>query len=184
MRDLVLLIKRFYKPDWGDNWRERFSVDLINGQPGRELIYRRQRLVAQYLRVGFTEDGTWRTFSVRKDFAPAKKIQTEDDITASMVVPRESVRGLHPGVANPSVKFIKNCEYRLFQRPDDAIIRGYDKKTESDFSQARDVFLQLRADPPQRGHARWSTTRSASSSSPADAQDAQRVRRPRRNRTM
>ena len=134
VRDLVLLIKRFYKPDWGDQWRDRFSVDLINGQPGRQLIYRRQRLVAQYLRVGFTEDGNWRTFSVRKDFAPAKKIQTEDDISASMVVPSDRVQGLHPEVTNPSLKFIKNCEYRLFQRPDDAITRGYDKKTESDFS--------------------------------------------------
>lgn len=136
VRDLVLLIKRLYKPDWGDNWRERFSVDLINGQPGRQLIYRRQRLVAQYLRVGFAEDGTWRTFSLRKDFAPAKKIQTEDDISASLVVPANLVRGLNPAVTNPSLKFIKNCEYRLFQRPDDAIIRGYDKKTESDFSKA------------------------------------------------
>ncbi len=140
VRDLVLLIKRFYKPDWGENWRDRFSVDLINGQPGRQLIYRRQRLVAQYLRVGFSEDGTWRTFSVRKDFAPAKKIQTEDDISASLVVPHEAVRGLHPGVNNPSLKFIKNCEYRLFQRPDDAIIRGYDKKTESDFSKGGVFF--------------------------------------------
>ncbi len=39
-----------------------------------------------------------------------------------------------PNVTNPSLKFVKNCEYRLFQRPDDAITRGYDKKTESDFS--------------------------------------------------
>lgn len=134
VRDLVLLIKRFYKPDWGDNWRERFTVDLINGQPGRNLIYRRQRLVAQYLRVGFTESGTWRTFSLRKDFAPAKKIQTEDDISASIVVPKDGIEGLHPELPNPSLKFIKNCEYRLFQRPDDAIHRGYDKHTESDFS--------------------------------------------------
>jgi hypothetical protein len=140
VRDLVLLIKRLYKPDWGDNWRERFSVDMINGQPGRQLVYRRQRLVAQYLRVGFAEDGTWRTFSVRKDFAPAKKIQTEDDISAAMVVPRESIKGLHSGVDNPSVKFIKNCEYRLFQRPDDAITRGYDKKTEQDFSKGGMFF--------------------------------------------
>ncbi len=88
VRDLVFIIKRFYKPSWEkDDWRKRFSVDLINGQPGRELIYRRDRLVTQYLRVGFSEDGTWRTFSLRKDFAPAKKIQTEDDIIASMVVP-------------------------------------------------------------------------------------------------
>ena len=135
VRDLVFIIKRFHKESWGEDWRKRFTVDLINGQPGRQLIYRRQRLVTQYLRVGFTEDGTWRTFSIRKDFAPAKKIQTEDDISASMVVPHHSVPGLHPDVTNPSLKFVRNCEYRLFQRPDDAIIRGYDKRTESDFSQ-------------------------------------------------
>ena len=134
VRDLVFIIKRFYKPSWGSDWRKRFSVDLINGQPGRQLIYRRDRLITQYLRVGFAEDGTWRTFSIRKDFAPAKKIQTEDDISASMVVPHDAVPGLHPDVKNPSLKFVRNCEYRLFQRPDDAILRGYDKKTESDFS--------------------------------------------------
>ncbi len=140
VRDLVFIIKRFYKSDWGNDWRKRFTVDLINGLPGHELSYRRQRLVSQYLRVGFTEDDTWRTFGIRKDFAPAKKVQTEDDISASMVVPREAVSGLHPDVSNPSVKFVKNCEYRLFQRPDDAIIRGYDKKTESDFSQSGVFF--------------------------------------------
>lgn len=140
VRDLVFIIKRFYKPTWGDEWQQRFSVDLINGQPGRQLVYRRQRLITQYLRVGFSEDGTWRTFSIRKDFAPAKKVQTEDDISASMVLPRAAVAGLHPDVKNPSLKFVTNCEYRLFQRPDDAIIRGYDKKTESDFSQGGMFF--------------------------------------------
>ncbi|RYD19691.1 MAG: hypothetical protein EOP88_18005 [Verrucomicrobiaceae bacterium] len=134
VRDLVFIIKRFHKASWGSDWQKRFSVDLINGQPGRQLIYRRDRLVTQYLRVGFSEDGTWRTFSIRKDFAPAKKVQTEDDISAAMVVPNGSIEGVHPDVKNPSLKFIKNCEYRLFQRPDDAIHRGYDKKTESDFS--------------------------------------------------
>ena len=33
-----------------------------------------------------------------------------------------------------SVKLTKNCEYRLFQRPDDAIIPGYDKQTEKDMA--------------------------------------------------
>ncbi len=153
VRDLVLLVKRFYKPDWGDNWRERFSVDLINGQPGRNLIYRRQRLVVQYLRVGFAEDGTWRTFSVRKDFAPAKKIQTEDDISASMVVPNQGIEGLHPEFKDASLKFIKNCEYRLFQRPDDAIHRGYDKKAELDFSHRGMFFSNYEPIPRPQAQA-------------------------------
>ena len=140
VRDLVLLIKRFHKPTWGENWRERFAVDWIDGHPGNTLIYRRNRLETQYLRVGFAEDGTWRTFSLRSDFAPAKKIQTEDDISVSVVVPSDIVSHVYPNVTKPSLKFIKNCEYRLFQRPDDAIIRGYDEKTERDFSQGGMFF--------------------------------------------
>ena len=33
-----------------------------------------------------------------------------------------------------SVKLVKNCEFRLFQRPDDAVIPGYDKQTEQDMA--------------------------------------------------
>jgi len=153
VRDLVFIIKRVHQPDWGPDWRKRFTVDLINGRPGQELSYRRQRLVSQYLRVGFLEDDTWRTFGIRKDFAPAKKIQTEDDISASMVVPRGAVTGLHPDVMNESVKFVRNCEYRLFQRPDDAVIRGYDKKTESDFSHGGVFFSNYEPIPRQQAEA-------------------------------
>ena len=33
------------------------------------------------------------------------------------------------------MKFTNNCEFRLFQRPDEAVVRGYDKRAESDMSQ-------------------------------------------------
>ncbi len=39
-----------------------------------------------------------------------------------------------PADAKRSYKFAINCEYRLFQRPDDAIHRGLDKQTELDLS--------------------------------------------------
>ena len=133
--DIVLVVKRLYKPDWGEDWRNRFSVDVVNGEPGNELKYRDQKLITQYLRVGFEEDGSWRIFSLRKDFSPAAKIQTEDDISASVIVPASLVSHLDEGFDdNRSLKFIINCEYRLFQRPDEAIHRGYDKTTEKDFS--------------------------------------------------
>lgn len=135
VKELVFIVKRFYKEDWGTNWRERFHVDLINGTGGNELRYRDQKLMTQYLRIGFTADGAWRTFGLRKDFYPAQKIQTEDDITASTILPADKVKGLNPLQKEPSVKFVENCEFRLFQRPDDAIIRGYDKKTEWDMAQ-------------------------------------------------
>ncbi|MFP4540941.1 MAG: hypothetical protein ACLFR7_04880 [Opitutales bacterium] len=127
IKEFILLVKRFYKPDWGENWRERFSVDIINGIAGHELKYRNAKLIASYLRVGYDTKHNWRVFGLRKDFAPAAKVQMEDDITASVVVPTHLLEGLPPSAkGHPSVKFTYNCEYRLFQRPDDAIIRGYD----------------------------------------------------------
>ncbi len=136
IRDLVLLLKRLYKSEWGDNWRTHFSVDTINARPGHELKHGTEKLLTHYLRVGYTAEGGWRTFTLRSDFFPADKIQTEDDITASAVAPAIQVPGLPAWVTEPSLKFVHNCETSLFQRPDDAIVRGYDRRTERDFGRA------------------------------------------------
>ena len=176
VKELVFVVKRFHKAEWGKNWREHFSVDIVNGVPGNELKCDNRKLSTTYLRVGFDTDGAWRVFSLRKDFHPAKKLQQEDDISASVVVPPHTVRishassGLPPAAgvdksegelptpsagvtafldrgafavaphASRSLKFVQNCEYRLFQRPDDAVHRGYDKQTESDFAQPGNFF--------------------------------------------
>ena len=141
VKELVFVVKRFYKPEWGADWRGHFSVDIINGTPGNELKCDNKMLVTNYLRVGFDADGAWRTFGLRKDFHPAVKVQMEDDITASTVVPAEHLENLPEGVdQNLSVKFVQNCEQRLFQRPDDAILRGYDKQAENDFVQPENFF--------------------------------------------
>ena len=59
----------------------------------------------------------------------------EDDITASVVVPGSAVSGCRPGQdSGDSVKLVRNCEYRLFQRPDDAVHPGYDQQTERDMA--------------------------------------------------
>jgi hypothetical protein len=174
VKELVFVVKRFHKPEWGKNWREHFSVDVVNGMPGNELKCENRKLATTYLRVGFDPDGAWRVFSLRKDFHPAAKLQLEDDISASVVVPQHTARTLHgtsglpPAAApeknevpaaqsgatafltrgdfavapyaNRSLKFVQNCEYRLFQRPDDAIHRGYDKQAEGDFAQTGNFF--------------------------------------------
>lgn len=141
-KDFILTLKRYWKPDWGSDWRSRFRVDRVNGEHGSLLKYRLASVMTNYLRVGFEQDGSWRMFSLRKDFAPATKLQREDDITASITVPAARLdRSLmHPEVDFPSFKFAQNCEYRLFQRPDDAIHRGYDKQTEFDFSRGGNFF--------------------------------------------
>jgi len=140
IKELVFIVKRFYKEDWEQDWRSRFSVDTVNGSSGNWLKYKEMRLITQYLRVGYNPDGSWRIFGLRKDFHPAAKLQTEDDISASVVMPKEAVKDLNEKYDNPSVKIIENCEFRLFQRPDDAIVRGYDKRTEMDMSKAGNFF--------------------------------------------
>jgi phosphoenolpyruvate carboxykinase (diphosphate) len=146
---IVFIIKRFHKPQWDNQggWRSRFGVDIVNGFPGHELKYNGRKLVGVYLRVGLVEPQAWRTFKVRQDFAAAAKLQTEDDISASVVLP----------IDGKSLKFAANCEYRLFQRPDDAIHRGLDKQTEADMSRP-DNFLSnfepLSADAVRRMVAR------------------------------
>jgi hypothetical protein len=145
IKELVFVVKRFYKEEWGDNWREHFSVDTINDTPGHELKCDNRKLVSSYLRVGYEADGSWRTFGLRKDFFPAVKWAFEDDITASVVVPAVSLPHLNPHYRNPAVKFVQNCELQLFQRPDEAIHRGYDRQTEADFARPGNFFSNYEA---------------------------------------
>ena len=130
VKELVYVIKRSYRPEWGEDWRSHFSVVIINGRQGNSLRLDGTKITVNMLRVGFNTDGSWRLFGLRHDFSPAAKVQTQDDITASTVVPGSQL-GLDP---NRSYKLVENCEELLFQRPDDAIHRGYDKQAERDLS--------------------------------------------------
>ncbi len=140
VRQLLITLKRYYQPEWGDDWRQHFSVDRINGMPGNELKFRDQKLLGNYLRMGYDPDGSWRMFKLRPDFNPADKVQFEDDITASVVLPAKSLNNLDPEYKNESVKLVSNCETLLFQRPDEAIHRGFDKDAEADIAGA-DIFI-------------------------------------------
>ena len=134
-RAMAFIIKRFYDPAWGNDWRSHFTVDEVNGQPGHELKIDGRKLIGSYLRMGFSPDGNWRLYKLRQDFIAAAKVQMEDDITASITLPVGSLAG-GPATAGPdSVKLIVNTEARLFQRPDNAIHPGLDRQTELDMSQ-------------------------------------------------
>ncbi len=135
VRAMVFIIKRFYNDSWGDDWRSRFTVDVVNGSSGHELKYAGRKLVGSYLRVGLQPDGSWRTFKLRQDYMPADKVQMEDDITSSVVVPRAVLSDIPDRYkGHESLKLSENCEWRLFQRPDDAIFPGFDKQTEADMA--------------------------------------------------
>jgi len=140
---IVFIIKRMNSGN-PDDWRKQFSVDIVNGRPGHELKFGDRKLVGTYLRVGLFGESTWRTYKLRQDFSPAQKVQTEDDITASVVVPRRALNYLGNVLTEESsYKFVRNCEYRLFQRPDDAVHRGLDKQTESDLARTDNFIVNF-----------------------------------------
>jgi hypothetical protein len=140
---IVFVIKRMHTGEEAD-WRKCFSVDIVNGTAGHELKFGERKLVGTYLRVGLLGENTWRTYKLRQDFAPAQKVQTEDDISVSVIVPRRSLQHLGNVLTEEvSYKFVQNCEYRLFQRPDDAIHRGLDRQTEADLARADNFIVNF-----------------------------------------
>ncbi len=131
---MLFIIKRFYADSWEDNWRMFFNVDTVNGGPGHELRFMGRKLVANYLRIGVSTNGSWRTHKLRQDFMPADKIQMEDDISVSTIVNTNTLHNVYAEFDLPSCKLVTNCENRFFQRPDEAIVRGFDKQAESDLA--------------------------------------------------
>lgn len=135
VKELIFNVKRYYRPEWGEDWRGHFTVGIMNGRHGNMMRLDGQKIIVNMLRVGFQADGSWRLFSLRPDYSPAVKVQSEDDITASTVTPPWDDPSGTPR------KYVINCEHLLFQRPDDAKIRGYDKQTELDMSTGTDTFI-------------------------------------------
>jgi hypothetical protein len=138
---LVLFVKRLYRQDHGAlNWKDCMSVEIINGKNGTGLQYNNTPVVGSYVRIGFNQKGVWLLNKLRSDFSASQKIQMEDDISASITLPRNQFKNLNPEYSNKSLKVVANCESHLFQRPDEAIIRGYDKGAEKDIV-SDNVFL-------------------------------------------
>lgn len=133
IRGFVFFIKRLHRREkQTDNWKTEFAVEMVNGRPGTALRHNNQPVMASYVRIGFSPDGHWYLHKLRSDFIPSYKIQTEDDISATITLPSEKLDNLNPEYKNKSLKIVANCESHLFQRPDEAVIRGYDKDAERD----------------------------------------------------
>ncbi len=133
IRSLVLFVKRLYRQDHESlNWKECMSVEIVNGQKGTGLKYFKTDVVGSYVRIGFNQEGSWLLNKLRSDFSASQKIQLEDDISASITLPRNQFKNLNPEFTNKSLKVVANCESHLFQRPDEAIVRGYDEGAERD----------------------------------------------------
>ena len=144
----MFIVKRYYRPEWGDNWREHFTVDRINGFLGHELKFDGQKLVSNYLRVGYDPDGSWRIYGCGRTSIPPRRSRWRTTSPPRSCCRASSCATSTASTRNPSVKLVANCESMLFQRPDDAIHRGFDTQAEADIASAGHVPFELRAARP------------------------------------
>jgi hypothetical protein len=113
-------------------------------------------VICNYLRIGQekNEDGWyWRNYRLRQDFYPGVRFQNNDDIGVSLVVGGEQLNRISPNqhfAQNRSYKLTSNCEYRYFQRPDDAVFPGVDKKGEDDLGRMDGKTLISNFEPISR----------------------------------
>ncbi len=152
IRPFVLYIKRLYRTDEKTStWKDKFTVEIVNGRKGNALRFNNNPVVSSNVRIGFNEDGHWYLHKLRSDFIPCHKVQMEDDITASLTLPASQIKNLNKTYTNKSVKFTRNCEGYFFQRPDEAVIRGYDKEAEYDIVQGNTFLTNY--EPLTKKHA-------------------------------
>ncbi len=148
----VFLIKKInYTEGIDKNWRELFTVDRVNGRLGHCLMFDNRKIITSYLRVGFAQNQSWFVHSLRPDFLAAAKVQMEDDISATLTVPRRQLKSISSDIKNESLKLVENCEYLFFQRPDEAINRGYDKQAEEDLSKKNNFTTNYEPLTPEDG---------------------------------
>ena len=99
-----LIIKRFYRADWGDDGARHFSVDSDQRPTGPRAEGSTATSSSAPTCGSASRRRSWRTFKLRQDFHPAAKVQTEDDITASVVVPADRARRRAPTAFSPQVR--------------------------------------------------------------------------------
>ena len=164
---LVFIIKRFYRPEWGDDWRAlRRRHHQRRPRPRAEGDGR--KLVGTYLRVGLrrARRAGGRSSSARTS-SPPPRCRWRTTSRASVVVPARAGWPASPP-SPPGIrayKFAENCEYRLFQRPDDAIHRGLDQQTEADLARPDNFLSNFEPLDAERGRAPSSSASPSSTSS-------------------
>ena len=155
-----------------------FSVDIINGRPGNELKLDGRKLVAQLPPRRLRRR---RRVADRSSCARTSRRRQGADGGRHHRLGRRAAAacwGLDRR-ADARFKLVENCEFRLFQRPDDAIHRGFDTQTERDMADPGHLPVQLRAADRARTRGDASTRRSRSTRSPRRCSADQRLRRHR-----
>ena len=134
----MFAIKRFHQPDWGDNWRRHFGVDVVNGSPGhRTQTARPARSSARTCASVLPTTSTGGRSNCGRTSPPPSKCRPKTTSRPRSSFPADTSRrsrNSRRSIPIARTSSSENCEYRLFQRPDDAIHRGFDKQAEADLA--------------------------------------------------
>ena len=160
IKELVFVVKRYYKPEWGEQLARPFQRGHHQRQPGQRAEMRQPQAASpRYLRVGFRRRRLLAHVRPAQGFLSRR--QNPDRGRHHRLgrgAARRAQGPARPVTGSCSLKFVQNCEQRLFQRPDDAIHRGYDKQTEADFARPDNFFSNYEPLTGQRTRAKWSRT--------------------------
>ena len=165
----LFTVKRYYRPEWGDNWREHFTVDRVNGLLGPRAEVRqseaRQQLPARRATIA---DGSWRIYKLRPDFYPAEKVQVEDDITASVVLPARQPQRSRPRIpatpASNSSPTARRCSSSAPTTPSTA---ASTRQAEVGHRRPRHLSLEFEPLTVEQAARSWSITWPNSTSTPS-----------------
>ena len=131
------------RPEWGDDWREHFSVDIINGSPATS-----SNATTAAGHAPTCASGSSRTAPGGPSGCGRTSIPPENPGGRRhhrVVVARRRPRcGASADAPAPEtalrVKFVQNCESGSSSGPTTPSIRGYDKQTEADFARPDNFF--------------------------------------------
>ena len=164
--ELVFVVKRFYKPSWNGNWREHFSVDIINGTPGNELKCDKRKLISNFLRVGYEADGSWRVFRLAQGFFPRRQGANGGRHHRLGRRAGGRLKNLNPDYSNPSRQIcpqLRSPPLPAARRGDSSRLRQTDREG---FVRAGQFPLQFRAADRGPTRAIWWRIPSALSNIP------------------
>ena len=156
IRQLVFMVKRYYRPEWGDNWREHFSVDLINGFLGHELKFDNHKLRrATTCASASTATAPGASSSCARISIPPTRSRWRTTSPPRVVLPRESLNDLDPEVLEPQRQAGRQLRDACSSSgPTTPSIAGFDKQAEADIAGAGNFLSNYEPLDPRAGCGR------------------------------
>ena len=129
------MIKRFYRPEWGDDWRSISASTSSTARPGTSSSTTAASWSAATCGRPARRTAPGGPTSCGRTSSPPTRCRWRTTSPPRWWCRRVAWSGCRASTTGtPASSSAQNCEFRLFQRPDDAIHPGFDKQTEADMA--------------------------------------------------